>query len=210
MILDIHLHSFFSDGINSPVEMAQQVKKLGLSGFALTDHDTVKGHKIAKETAKKLKLKFIPGIEVTSAEGHILGLFVEELIPPNLSAAETVDKIHELGGVAIAVHPYDHFRPGVKDAVKTVKFDYIETYNTRTLFIPDNWKAQKAADELNLKTVAGSDAHAIEEVGFGTIEARTLDDIIKGKAKIKSTRWTGPWLITYGKFRRLLKKRGLL
>ncbi len=207
MILDIHLHSFFSDGINSPLEMAQQVKKLKLSGFALTDHDTVKGHRAAREAARKLKLKFIPGIEVTSTDGHVVGLFIEEEIP-KLSAAEVVDKIHERGGIAIAAHPYDHFRPGVKDLVKAVKFDYIETYNTRTLFFPDNWKAEKIANEFNLKGVVGSDAHSTDEVGFGTVQVRTLDDILKGKIKTKDARWTGPVLITYGKIRRLLKKHG--
>ncbi|HIK00411.1 TPA: PHP domain-containing protein [archaeon] len=209
MILDVHLHTIFSDGINTPAEMAAQVKRLKIDGFAITDHNTVKGQKIAREAAKKLKLTFVPGIEVSSLEGHVLGLFITENIPKCLSAEETVERIHEQGGIAIAAHPYDHFRESVKDLVRKVKFDYIEVYNTRAPFLPDNWKAQKVAKELGLKITAASDAHAIEEVGYGTVYVKGLNDFSSGKLKIHKANWTPPWILTYGKFRRLLKKHGL-
>ena len=208
MILDIHLHTVYSDGINTPAEMIGQVKKLGLDGFALTDHDSVKGHRAAKEAARKLKLVFIPGIEVSAKEGHILGLFVDEPIK-KLSAQEVVEKIHDLGGIAIAAHPYDHFRTAVKDLIRTVKFDYIETYNTRSPLLTDVWKAQRIAKELGLKGTAASDAHMVEEVGYGTVSVKSLNDFSSGKLKIHSARWTPPWIMTYGKFRRLIRKHRL-
>lgn len=208
MIVETHLHTFFSDGLHSPLDMARRVKNLKLNGFAITDHDTVKGQKAAKAAARQLKLKFIPGIEVSSKDGHIIGLFVEKDIP-RLSAEEVVELIHAEGGVAIAAHPYCHFRPAVKDLVKTVKFDYIETYNTRSPLLTDIWKAQKIAKMHNLKGLAASDSHAIEEVGFGTTKIKDFGDFENGKAKIASARWTGPWLLAYGKFRRLLRKNGL-
>ncbi len=209
MILDIHLHTIFSDGINSPAEMAAQVKRLKIDGFAITDHNTVRGIKVAKEAAKKLKLTFIPGIEVSAREGHVLGLFVNENIPKGLSAVETVERIHVQGGIAIAAHPYDHFRESVKDLVRRVKFDYIEVYNTRAPFLPDNWKAMRVAKELGIKGTAASDAHAIEEVGYGTVYVKSLNNFISGKIKIHRAEWTPPWIMAYGKFRRLLKKHGL-
>ena len=209
MILDIHLHTIFSDGLNTPAEMAAQVGKLGIDGFAITDHNTVKGQKLAKETSRKLKLNFIPGIEVSSLDGHILGLFVTESIEKDLSAAETVERIHDKGGMAIAAHPYDHFRPGVRDAIRTVKFDYIEVYNTRAPFPFNNWKTKRVADELGLKQTVASDAHSIQEVGYGTVSVKGLNDFSSGKVKIHSARWTPPWIFTYGKFRRFLRKRGL-
>ncbi len=209
MILDIHLHTIFSDGLNTPAEMAAQVRRLKLDGFAITDHNTVKGQKIARETARKLKINFIPGIEVSSLEGHILGLFVEKNIEMGLSAAETVEKIHAQGGVAIAAHPYDHFRTSVGDAIRRVKFDYIEVYNTRAPFPFDNWKAQKVAMEIGAKVTAASDAHSIEEVGYGTVQVKSLNDFSSGKLRIHRAKWTPPWIMTYGKFRRLLKKHGL-
>ncbi len=209
MILDIHLHTVYSDGLNTPAEMAAQVRKLGLDGFAITDHNTVKGQKIAKAIARKLDIECIPGIEVSSINGHILGLFVTKDIEKGLSAEETVEKIHEQGGVAIAAHPYDHFREGVGDLVKKIKFDYIEVYNTRAPFLPDNWKAQKVAQQLGAKMTAASDAHAIAEVGYGRVYAKNLSDISSGKLRIEQAKWTPPWIFTYGKFKRFLKKNRL-
>ena len=208
MIVETHLHTFFSDGLHSPLDMARRVKNLKLNGFAITDHDTVKGQRAAKEACKQLKLKFIPGIEVSSTDGHIIGLFVKKEIP-RLGAEEVVELIHEEGGVAIAAHPYCHFRPAVRDLVKTVKFDYIETFNTRSPLLTDIWEAQKVAKKNNLKGIAASDAHATWEAGFGTTKVKDFGDFANGKAKIASARWTGPWLITYGKFRRFLRKNKL-
>ncbi|HIK02592.1 TPA: PHP domain-containing protein [archaeon] len=208
MIVETHLHTFFSDGLHSPLDMARRVKSLKLNGFAITDHDTVKGQKAAKIAAKQLKLKLIPGIEVSSTDGHVIGLFVEKEIP-RLSAAEVVELIHEEGGIAVAAHPHCRFRSSVGDLIKTVKFDYVETFNTRVPWIPDNWKTQGIAKEMNLKGIAASDAHAIEEVGFGTTRVKDFGDFENGKAKVASARWTGPWLIGYGKFRRFLRKNKL-
>ena len=209
MILDIHVHTFFSDGLNSPAEMAAQVKKLRLNGFALTDHNTVKGHKAAAEAAKKLKLVFIPGIEISALEGHIVGLFVKEAIEKNLPAEETVELIHRQGGIAIAAHPYGKLRPSVGDAVKNAKFDYIETFNARAPFPPDNWKAQKIAGELGLKTTSASDAHSTDEIGYGTVQVKNLNDFRTGNVKIHRANLTPPWIIACGKFRRVLRKYGL-
>lgn len=164
--LDIHIHSKYSyDGFSEIEEIVKQAKKKGLHGFALTDHNSIEGLKTAKELAEKEHLIFIPGLEVSSKDGHIIALGVEQLIPRGMSAEETIDKIHEAGGLAIAPHPFAklfHYLC-VGDLIRDLKFDAVESFNGRTF--SGNKLAKKACSELNFPTTAGSDAHLIEEIG---------------------------------------------
>lgn len=79
--VDLHVHSTASDGTFTPKEVVKLAAKAGLSAFALTDHDTVKGVDEAIESAKKLNLEVIPGVEISTRykekEIHIVGLFLD-------------------------------------------------------------------------------------------------------------------------------------
>lgn len=77
---DLHTHSQASDGMNSPAENVRLAKEKGLSGLAITDHDTVAGVKEAMEEGARIGISVIPGVEIsTRAKGkdiHILGYFL--------------------------------------------------------------------------------------------------------------------------------------
>lgn len=102
------MHTQYSyDGLITPKELVYYAKKRGLDGVAITDHDTIEGAlKIARET----NFLIVPGIEISSSDGHIVGLNVSEAIQKGLSASETVDRIHDAGGIAIACHPSAFFK----------------------------------------------------------------------------------------------------
>lgn len=137
----------------------------GLSGIAITDHDSIDGNL----EAERLNLKdfvVIPGIEVSSRDGHILGLNVKEPIPLGLPAAKTVALIREQGGMAVAAHPFGLGRK--IGAVLKAKFDAIEVFNSRTYF--GNSLAREFAERNKLPMVAGSDAHYPDEIGLAGIE----------------------------------------
>ena len=121
------MHSNYSkDSLITPKELVFYAKKRGLNAVAVTDHNQIEGSlKIAKET----DFLVIPGMEVSSADGHIVALNLQELIPRGLSAGETVDKIHAAGGIAIAVHPYAWFKGSLNTHVAEAKFDAVETLN---------------------------------------------------------------------------------
>jgi len=105
----------------------------------------------------------IPGVEVTSADGHIVGLGVSGLIPRGLSARETVERIRKQGGIAIAAHPFAlGRRPGL---VRKAKFDAIEVLNSRA-FLLSNPLARRFAERNKIPMVAGSDAHHRDEIGL--------------------------------------------
>lgn len=74
---DLHTHSTFSDGTTSPAEIAREAARIGLAGFALTDHDTIDGWGEAREAAAAAAVDFVPGIEITTKHRgrsrHLLG-----------------------------------------------------------------------------------------------------------------------------------------
>jgi predicted metal-dependent phosphoesterase TrpH len=167
---DLHVHSDYSpDSIITPKDLIFYAKKRGLNAVAVTDHNQVEGAlKIAKET----DFLVIPGTEVSSRHGHIVGLNLHEVIPKGLTADETVERIHAAGGIAIACHPFALLKGSVGKHV-TAKFDAIEVINASAFpFKRNTRKAQETAERLKLPCVAGTDAHYGPQIGF----AHTLID----------------------------------
>ena len=167
---DLHVHSTYSsDSIITPRDLVFYAKKSGLTAVAVTDHNNVEG---AQKIAREADFLIIPGTEVSSLDGHIIGLNVQELIPRGLSADETVDRIHEVGGVAIASHPFALFKGSIGKHV-TAKFDAIEAINASAFpFKSSTRKANELAEWLKLPKVAGTDAHYGPVIG----QAYTLVD----------------------------------
>jgi len=81
MIVDLHNHSYYSDGVLSPSAVVQLAKEKRCEIFALTDHDTTSGIDEAIATAKDIDLKLIPGVEASAMWSnmtiHIVGLGVD-------------------------------------------------------------------------------------------------------------------------------------
>ena len=162
---DLHVHTTYSkDSLITPKDLIYYAKKRGLNAVAITDHNQLEGaYKIAKET----DFLVIPGMEVSSLDGHIVALNVKEIIPRGYSAPETVNRIHKAGGVAIACHPYVFFKGSLKESVCET-FDAIEIINARAFpFKRSVKKATETAERLNLSRVAGTDAHYGPQIGYG-------------------------------------------
>lgn len=167
---DLHVHTTYSyDSVITLRELVFYAKKRGLTTVAVTDHDKIEG---ALKMAKETEFPIIPGIEVSSLNGHILGLNLAELIPRGLSADETVDRIHEAGGIAIACHPFALFKGSIGKHVSN-KFDAVEAINASAFpFKKATQKANELAERLGLPKVAGTDAHYGPVIG----QAYTLID----------------------------------
>jgi len=174
--LDLHIHSQYSeDGAGSPKEIIKILQKKGLHGMAITDHNTVKGGLEALKVAPK-DFIVIPGIEVSTKEGHILGLNVKEDIPKGLTFVETIDKIIEQGGTPVVPHLYRSMS-GIKEKnLKKVlnKVSAIEVFNGCS--VPQsNLKAMKIAKKYNLGGTGGSDSHVPSFVGNAYTIVDTTD-----------------------------------
>lgn len=98
-IIDLHSHSLYSDGSDSPAELIEKAKAAGLSALSLTDHDTVKGVPYAIEAAVGSDLEIIPGVELTTfykkQEIHIVGLYVDHTDKKFLSALDHIRFLRE-------------------------------------------------------------------------------------------------------------------
>jgi predicted metal-dependent phosphoesterase TrpH len=182
--IDIHVHTHYSyDSLIKPEELIFYAKKRGLDAVAITDHDRIDGAlKIAKET----DFTIIPGIEVTSLNGHVLGLNVQEQIPQRLNVDETIEKIHDAGGIAVACHPVTFFKMSLGKQTDS-KFDAVEVINSSAFPFGYSVKySQRIAFRLGIARVAGSDAHYAPEIGcaYTMVDAELkVEEITKAMSK---------------------------
>ncbi|MCL2687690.1 MAG: PHP domain-containing protein [Methanobrevibacter sp.] len=151
MKLDPHIHSIYSgDAISEPQDIIKQAIAIGLDIIAISDHDTVKGSTLAIDIAKDMNdILVVPSIEITTNKGHILGFGLETLISPGLSPEETVEKIHDEGGIAIVPHPFSPYRRGLffknkKIMNRLTDFNYSEDFN-------ENNNKKNSNDDNNIK-----------------------------------------------------------
>jgi len=165
--IDLHVHTTGSnDGFVEPEQLPFIVKERGLDGVAITNHDV-----FTKVSASEAIV--IPGIEVSTREGHVIGLGVSGPIARGRLADETISMIHRAGGVAIIPHPYDPVSRCVNLSKLRSEPEAIEVINSDALFFRLSTKlAMRAAERLRLPMVAGSDSHIPETVG----DAYTLID----------------------------------
>jgi predicted metal-dependent phosphoesterase TrpH len=186
MRMELHCHSKYSrgkkiptEGIDSPADLVKTAKRLGLEGIALTDHCTDRGWAEAKEACRKEGMLFIPGIEVSSKRGHIIGLGLNGYVKSGLSPQETIERIHEQGAISVAAHPFDLRREGL--GKESIKADVIEVFNSMNLDGFSNRLARKFGREVGMPCVAGSDSHTKEMLGacINHIDAHDLDGCLK-------------------------------
>jgi len=182
--IDLHVHSCYSnDSVITPEELIFYAKKHGLDAVAVTDHDRIDG---ALKIAKEKDFLIIPGIEVSSLNGHIIGLNLNEVIPTKLSVDETVDKIHEAGGIAVACHPITFFKGSLGYHTNS-RFDAIEVINASAFpFHYSVDRGKKLASQLGKAQTAGSDAHYGPEIGcaYTLVEAELeFESVIRALTK---------------------------
>jgi predicted metal-dependent phosphoesterase TrpH len=158
--LDLHVHTVRSyDGHTRIQDLPKIIKAKRLDGLAVTEHDRF-------DPPEFDDVLILPGIEVSSRDGHVIGLGVHEAIPARLPADETIQRIHQQGGIAIIPHPYDPVCECVKLARLNNRPDAVETLNADALsFHVSNWLARRDAEKFNLPQVGGSDSHIPESIG---------------------------------------------
>ena len=184
--------------------------RIGLTHLAITDHERVDGALRARDQAPA-GLAVIVGEEVRSADGDLIGLYLERAVPPGLSAADTAAAIHEQGGLVGLPHPFDRFRSsggtGGADAARPLDalaaaVDYVEIHNARA-YRDANPLATAFAETRGLPGTASSDAHSVMELGVAqTVIPGPVDGpaallallpaatIIKGRASYLVRGWT--------------------
>lgn len=183
---DLHVHTKHSSDCNAKIEEIIKIaKERGIGFIGITDHNSIRSW-------KKINSKIIiPGIEVSSKSGHILGLYIEDKIPKGLSAEETIRKIHEQKGLAIAPHPFEPWRNGIGRKVFELDLDGVEVFNSKSSFLNffNFLQSKKLRDKAK---IAASDAHFPECVGYGLAASkyRPKKAILKNEVEIIRKKWT--------------------
>lgn len=194
MSFDLHIHSKYSkDSINDPRWIIKIAKKRGLSGVAVTDHNTIKGSLVIKKINTDPDFEIVMGEEVKTDIGDIIGLWINEEIKSR-NWEEVIDEIHSQGGIAVLAHPYRGHK-----LIEEVagKIDVIEVLNART---PKklNEKAHELAVKHHKGFSAGSDAHIPFEIGRGVVITNSdlRKDLLVGNVKISGK--GSPYWIVHG------------
>lgn len=176
MKLDLHMHTHHSkDCVIPTAQVLRLCKARGMDGIAITDHDTLAGGMEAMKLAPP-GLLVIPGEEIKSSEGEIIGLFLHQEIPPGLTPEETATRIRDQGGVVIVPHPFDPLRrsplrtPALERLVAAGMVDAIEVLNARMALKSHNLRGAEFAARHGLPGTAGSDGHSRQEYAHAWID----------------------------------------
>jgi predicted metal-dependent phosphoesterase TrpH len=208
---DLHIHTTYSmDGTASVRQVLEASIRAGLDVIAITDHNEVRGSLEARDLCAGYGVEVIPGVEVTTREGHLVALFVEKNIATGMSLTDTLLHIREMGGLAIAAHPQQpvlnslplqSIQRALEHPLARETLLGIEVCNMNPSHSPFNQHAQQIAAELPLAHIASSDAHLAAMVGAGVthFNGNTAQDL---RLAIQH-RTTRPEQVNYEKPRRV-------
>jgi predicted metal-dependent phosphoesterase TrpH len=176
---DFHMHTRYSmDSSSSLEDIIARCQETGLNCIAITDHNAFEGALKMKEMAP---FTVIPGEEILTPNGEIIGYFLKEYIPSGQPIEKVIEAIKSQGGLVGVPHPFDTFR-GLKNTDNhfledlAKKLDVVEVFNARSLLPWDSDKARDYARKYNLPVTAGSDSHTIRELGKTYVEMAPFSD----------------------------------
>lgn len=170
---DVHMHTNLGDGWASPARVIEEAARKGLRLIAITDHDHVEGAKRVAEllAQQQSPLQMITGVEVSTRQGHLLGLFVRKAPRAMRSVEESIEAIKEQGGLVIVPHPLGRLVPSLSrariDALleKGYPIDGIEIYNPSPANASMRSIVRTANQQWGLAEMGGSDAHFWQHIG---------------------------------------------
>ena len=202
----LHMHTTESFGgriimeSNTPPKTAIDImKKKNIQVAAITDHDNTRAYTKVKEYAEKNGIILINGIEITTKDGHLIGLNVEPGIEKEfnkkMSVHEAKDVILDHAGEILIPHPFDVIRTGIGKNIKEIK-GIVEIFNPGNIWEFEDRFARMTAKKLGLPIIAVSDAHWSELIdrGLTIIDSEPdIDSIFrsikKGKVRFENCKY---------------------
>jgi predicted metal-dependent phosphoesterase TrpH len=187
---DLHIHTEYSMDCNMSLqEIVNRCLKVGINCLGIADHNRLEGALRMKEMAPFF---IVPGEEILTTEGEVIGFFLSREIPSKLSMKETMAEIKAQNGLVCIPHPYDKLRFSLfkdqvfEDIIREV--DIIEAFNARSLSRASSTRAWQLARKYGKLASAGSDAHTIPEIGNAYVEMpdfKNKDEFLASLAKGK-------------------------
>ena len=173
---DLHLHTNLGDGTASPERVLQIARQRNLQVIAITDHDHLEGAKrmqdlIDRQNVRDVRL--IWGVEVTTRDGHFLGLFIRKAPRFLLRVEEAIEQIKDQGGLCVIPHPMGRLVPSlsrrkIDDLLsRGYQIDGIELYNPSPANASMRDEVRRLNEQWRLAAVGNSDAHFWQHIGAG-------------------------------------------
>lgn len=218
---DLHIHTNYSfDGTASVRAVLAAAKKAGLQIISVTDHDTINGAIEAERIAAEYELTLIPGVEISTAEGHLLAYNLRSPIPRKLSLIGTLRRVGDLGGFAVAAHPMNtgwsmnslsrlSILKALNDSQAGSVLKGIETFNATLVDQSSNRLAALLAEEIGIARLGNSDSHTLNTLGAGRTHftGSTIEDLMTAihnrsttpvvVERMKAIQVLGSWLSAY-------------
>lgn len=175
---DLHLHTSRGDGMAGIVELLDYTESnTDLDLIAVTDHDQLEpGIEAREEHARRGGYHFdvVAGIEVTTLQGHLLALAIENPVPSFRSLTATLDAVHKQGGLCLIPHPLSWLTRSIgRRSIEAVLarqadglwFDGIEQSNQSPAGRQMDAKVRILNQRYRLPIAGGSDAHYLPVMG---------------------------------------------
>ena len=170
----LHMHTTESKGtrvvvesITKPKQAIDFCKKNKIDVLAVTDHNTTSAYPKMRKYAEKNGILLIKGIEIDTADGHIIGLDVdldiEKKINRLMTALEAKDVIKDCGGEVLIPHPFDIRNKGIGTKITEVK-GIVEVFNAFNIFRFEDKYAEFVATKLKRPKSVGADSHMPESL----------------------------------------------
>lgn len=168
---ELHSHTLHSPDCRMSFDrIIATCQRQGIGCLAVTDHNDIAG---AQELQRRAPFPVIIGEEIRTTEGEILGYFLSQKIPPDLSPEETIRRIRQQDGLVGVPHPFDRLRTSrlQTSALKRIinDVDVLEVFNSRNVFPADDESAQVFCRRHGKVASVGSDAHTPFELGRSNV-----------------------------------------
>ncbi len=182
---DTHLHTNYSgyntkvgalrfpESVIDPSVQVDNARRNGVDVLCITDHNEVQGGFVAEKYARQFDdIEIVVGDEVMTDQGEVIGLWLTEKPKKFLTPEETVDIIHEQGGLAIAPHPFSVHVDGMQEKIFELPLEGFEVINGGHPDPYSNYFAQRVMDLYPGRWAAtsGSDAHAVCTTNYNWTE----------------------------------------
>jgi len=185
---DLHLHTNLGDGTASPQRVLEVARQRDLQVIAVTDHDHLEGAKrlqdlMDRESVRDVQL--IWGVEVTTRDGHFLGLFIRKAPRFLLRVEEAIEQIKDQGGLCVIPHPMGRLVPSISrrkiDELlpRGYPLDAIELYNPSPANASMRAEVRRLNEQWGMAATGSSDAHFWQHIGAGytLFPGSTSDDV---------------------------------
>jgi predicted metal-dependent phosphoesterase TrpH len=203
-LADVHVHTKYSglarlaflrfpESISEPRDVVKAAKKSGLSVVCVTDHNSIRGGVLAQKSVFEFPgVEVVIGEEISTSDGEVIGLFLNEDIPKGLTAPEAIDRIRDQGGLVVAPHPFSRHVPALGLRIDSLDLDALEVFNAGHVDGIANNKAAEYAQNGKWAQVGGSDSHALTTIGCArtVFPGETAEDFRKAVRR-KTTRAEG-------------------